>query len=332
MAEHVVVCAATGALKPLLDKLAAALGEEYKRFKWVRLEADSLTKELQAMHAYLLKMSDVENPDVQDKICIEEVRELSYDMEDCVDEFLLHIGEKANTPDGLIPKLKNIIFTKPRARRQIAKVIENLKIQVKDMGERNARYKTHGTISTTSNAYVDRRALSIFDNASKLVGLDQPKKELMEHLTDTNPLVPLLPPKVISIVGSGGLGKTTLANQIYQEFKGGFECHAFLSVSRRPDSMNVLQNILCQLSNEPHPNMQAWNMQVIIMKINDTLRDKRYTWLKSPSFFCQHNYVFFYICPTDLGLGHYLFHVRSTSSVPNYKSFQFSWIVKLFYV
>ncbi|CAO2168970.1 unnamed protein product [Urochloa humidicola] len=272
-----VVCAATGALKPLLKKLAAALDEECKSLKGLRVEVDSLTKELEAMHAYLLKMSEVENPGVQDKICMMEARELSYDMEDCLDEFLLRIGNKANnTPDSLISKLKSIIVTKPRTRRQIAKVIAKLKIQVKEMGERNARYKTHETVSKTSSAHVDRRALAIFDNASKLVGLDQPKEELIEHLTKVNGLVSSQQPKVISIVGPGGLGKTTLANQVYQDLKGGFECHAFVSVSRSPDSVNVLQNILCQLSNEPHPNIQAWNLQVLIMKINDTLKDKRY--------------------------------------------------------
>lgn len=40
MAE-LVVCAATGALEPLMEKLAAAVGEEYKRLKGVRREVGS---------------------------------------------------------------------------------------------------------------------------------------------------------------------------------------------------------------------------------------------------------------------------------------------------
>lgn len=160
---ELVVSAATGALKPLLGKIAVELSEEYKRFNAVPDKIGSLTKELEAMQAYLLNMSEVANPDEQDQVCMKEVRELSYDMEDCLDEFLLRVGDKANTPEGVIAKLKNILITKPKARHQIAKVIGKLEIQVKEMGERNAIYKTKETISkTSSNSHVDPRALVIF--------------------------------------------------------------------------------------------------------------------------------------------------------------------------
>ena len=68
---------ATGVLKPVLEKLAALLGDEYKRFKGVRKDIKSLTRELPAMEAFLLKMSEDEDPDVEDKVWMNEVRELS---------------------------------------------------------------------------------------------------------------------------------------------------------------------------------------------------------------------------------------------------------------
>ncbi|GMN54327.1 hypothetical protein TIFTF001_023450 [Ficus carica] len=37
---------------------------------------------------------------------------------------------------------------------------------------------------------------------------------------------------VISLVGTGGLGKTTLANQIYVHAKGHFDCHAWVEVTQ----------------------------------------------------------------------------------------------------
>jgi disease resistance protein RPM1 len=47
---------------------------------------------------------------------------------------------------------------------------------------------------------------------------------------------------LVAIVGFGGLGKTTIANQVYQELKGQFKYRAFLSVARNPDIKRVMSN------------------------------------------------------------------------------------------
>jgi disease resistance protein RPM1 len=64
-----------------MGKLGALLGDRYKRFK------GKLGALLAAMDAFFMKMSEEEDPDVQDKVWMNEVRELSYDMEDCIDDF-----------------------------------------------------------------------------------------------------------------------------------------------------------------------------------------------------------------------------------------------------
>ncbi|CAO2188828.1 unnamed protein product [Urochloa humidicola] len=120
--EGVLVSVATGALKPVLEKLSSLAGDEYKRFKGLRREVRFLTAELTAMHAFLVKMSEDENPDVQDKTWMKEVRELSYDMEDSLDEFRHRIDDKTANPDGLIDKFKSFL-SKAKARRRIAKAI-----------------------------------------------------------------------------------------------------------------------------------------------------------------------------------------------------------------
>lgn len=142
--------AATGALKPVLEKLTALMGDEYKRVKRVRREVQSLMDELAAMHSFLLKMSEEENPDPHDKNWMKEVRELSYDMEDILDEFMLHVDDKSISPEGFIDKFKTFLI-KARNHRRIAKVVEDLKVQVKEVGDRNKRYKSNETIMNTSN-------------------------------------------------------------------------------------------------------------------------------------------------------------------------------------
>ncbi|CAD6264312.1 unnamed protein product [Miscanthus lutarioriparius] len=280
--EGLLVSAATGALKPVLEKLTALMGDEYKRFKRVRREVQSLMDELAAMHSFLLKMSEEENPDPQDKNWMKEVRELSYDMEDILDEFMLHVDDKSISPEGFIDKFKTFLI-KVRNRRRIAKVVEDLKVQVKEVGDRNKRYKSNETIMNTSNATMDHRALAIFEDASKLVGIDEPKAELMKWLARkyqgvaSEPLE-VEPPKVVSIIGFEGMGKTTLANQVYVELKNqfDFDCWAFVSVSRNPDMMKILRTILSDVSNKPYASTEAGSIQQIIGTITDFLKDKRY--------------------------------------------------------
>ncbi|CAL5012030.1 unnamed protein product [Urochloa decumbens] len=283
--EGLLVSAATGALKPVLGKLAALMGAEYGRFKRVRREVQSLADELAAMHAFLLKMSEEEHPDPQDKAWMKEVRELSYDMEDSLDEFMLRVDDRSVSPEGFINRFKKFL-TEAKTRRRIAKSIEDLKAQAKEVGDRNRRYRSSEiTIVNASNAAVDPRALAIFEDASKLVGINGPRDELVTWLAreykrkhDASEPLEVVPLNVVSIVGFGGMGKTTLANQVFVELKNQFkfDCWAFVSVSRNPDLMKVLRTILSEVSNQPYAYTEAGSIQQLIGKITDFLKDKRY--------------------------------------------------------
>ncbi|KAM0900863.1 hypothetical protein ACQ4PT_020338 [Festuca glaucescens] len=283
--EAALVSAATGALRPVIGKLATLVGNEYKRFKGLSSEIKSLTRELVAMDAFLLKMSEEEYPDVQDKAWMTEVRELSYDMEDSIDDFVQRVDDKDTKPDGFMEKIKHSLgkLVKMKTRRRICNEIQDLKKQILDVCERNERYRTRQAFSNINSATVDPRALAIFEHASKLVGIDEPKAELIKYLTEEDGCASKLQQqqqqhqlKLISIVGSGGMGKTTIANQVYQELKENFDCWAFLSVSRNPDMINILRTILSKVSNQRYADTEEGSLQQLIINITNFLQDKRY--------------------------------------------------------
>ena len=129
-----------------------------------------------------------------------------------------------------------------KARHEIANQIEELKACVMEARERHKRYDFAQFKHNSSTCSVDPRLQALHKDIEKLVGIDGPKKHIIELLTMemNGPSTKL---KVVSIAGCGGLGKTTLAKQVYDTIKGQFSCSAFVSVSRTPDVRKILMHI-----------------------------------------------------------------------------------------
>ncbi|RLN04910.1 hypothetical protein C2845_PM13G11240 [Panicum miliaceum] len=269
-----IMSAATGALASVVEKLAALLGEEYNRFKGVRGEILFLKAELEHMHAFLAKMSRVEDPDEQAKCWMAEVRELSYDIEDSIDEFMLCVDGASAGFRGFIERCTNLL-TEARTRRRIAKEIQNLRARVQEVGDRRQRYMIDGNISMeASYKSVDPRVCSLYNDMSQLVGIDRPE-ELIRFLKDGDG-ASAQQLKVVSVVGFGGLGKTTLANQVYHMYGSQFDYWAFVSISRNPDLKKVLRIILSQVSNQMYSCTETGDERLLIDNISNFLEDKRY--------------------------------------------------------
>ncbi|KAF7152938.1 hypothetical protein RHSIM_Rhsim01G0094300 [Rhododendron simsii] len=68
---------------------------------------------------------------------------------------------------------------------------------------------------------------------------------------------------ITSLVGMAGVGKTTLANQVYDSFKTAYQCCAWVNVSQKPNVRNILRKISRQVQmqkekwEENHPDMEA---------------------------------------------------------------------------
>ena len=88
----IAVSASTGVMNSLLSKLSILLSDQYKQLKGVRKDIEFLSRELVDMNAALEKLADMEKMDVQTRVWRDKVREMAYDIEDCIDVFMHHLG------------------------------------------------------------------------------------------------------------------------------------------------------------------------------------------------------------------------------------------------
>lgn len=255
---------ATGAIGSLLPKLEELLGDKLR--KSARKEVVFLKEELTRIQLALSDLEDVPADQLNSRIkgWARQARDLSYDIEHAVDKFLARRLRAADPPAADPSEIFGKISSKmsiTKASARFATDIGSFRQPIMELGGRPDR----------PNVAAPRAAGELADPAGELVDLDARVEELVKILTEEKEQGPL---KVASILGRAGVGKTTLANQVYQRLHRQFKCTAWVTVSPKPDIKNVLWTMLCQISPQDHDGFGSFNVEETIGEIRKALMHK----------------------------------------------------------
>ena len=123
---------------------------------------------------------------------------------------------------------------------------------------------------------VDPRITALYTKDTDLVGIDEAREELIMRLTKGDDMSEQQ--RVVSIVGFGGLGNTTLAKAVYDQLRVQFDCTAFVSVSQNPNLNLLLKNMLYELDKEKYANIHSTMLEEkhLIDLVREFLQNKRY--------------------------------------------------------
>nr|UBY07052.1 NBS-LRR disease resistance protein [Dasypyrum villosum] len=275
----------TGAMSTLLPKLGSMLKDEYNLHRKVRGEILFLTAELERMEAALVEVSEApidHPPSKLVKLWAKDVKDLSYEIEDSVDKFMVQLDgraeKKAQSFMGFIHRSMDLL-TRAKTRHKIGTEVKHIKSLIKEVSARRDRYKVDKAVVQPVVTSVDSLRLSaLYKKETELVGTEEKIQELVETMTEGADEASKQHLKIVSIVGFGGLGKTTLANVVYQKLKSQFDCGAFVSVSLNPNMEKIFKNILHQLDKHKYGNINevTWGEAQLISELRDFLLNKRY--------------------------------------------------------
>ncbi|XP_022717075.1 disease resistance protein RPM1-like [Durio zibethinus] len=267
----------------LLEKLASFLQNEVELLRGIPEDLEYIKDELQSMKAVLRVADSVGESNQELKFWVRQVREVAYDTEDILDEYRLDVVNDHTQGIGAV--LYNVwCFTKNlKAQHGIVSKIRGIKSRISNISARRPNYDNNGTneqgpSSTAAvNPWLDRRGDALLLDSVDLVGIDEPKTQLINWLVEGNS-----GRKVVSVVGMGGSGKTTLVKQVYDnaKVKKHFAVHVWFTISHPLKIEELLRNMVRHLFDairRPVPQgVDDMDATLLKMVIKAFLQQRRY--------------------------------------------------------
>ncbi|XVE99635.1 hypothetical protein REPUB_Repub03eG0216800 [Reevesia pubescens] len=273
MAESIVSLA--------VERIADLLIHEAVFLHGVTQEVENLKAELIRMQCFF---EDADRKTDKDKRLLHrvaEIRDLAYDAEDVIDSYILKVAHQGGF-HGIIEKLTSI-FTNPTRLRKIGKQIQAIQSRLENISKNLPVYSIPGEeqgFASSSASEMQRSLLRrsySHDEEEDVVSLEVSTKDVLFQLMKEEDRRHA----IVSIVGMGGIGKTTLARKVYNhsEVKRRFDCLAWAFISQQCQPREVLHDVLIKVlspSRKERDQIDKMKENELVTRLFGVLNEKRY--------------------------------------------------------
>ncbi|GAU26212.1 hypothetical protein TSUD_354340 [Trifolium subterraneum] len=260
MAEQIPYGLAEG----LIKRLASAAFHEIGRIYGVRDELERLKNTVESIKAVLLDAEEKQEQNHAVQNWIRRLDDVLHPADDLLDEFFIDDMRqkiKAHKKNKVSKVLHSVSPNRIAFRRKMAHEIEKIRKSFNDVVDEMSKLNLSQNVVVVKQCDNIRRETGSFVLESDIIGREDNKKEIINFLRQThrNHSVSL-----IAIVGIGGLGKTALAQLVYNddEVQNFFKEKMWVCVSENFDVKTILKKILESLINgKVDENLSLDNLQ-----------------------------------------------------------------------
>ncbi|KAL0372775.1 UNVERIFIED_CONTAM: putative late blight resistance proteinR1A-10 [Sesamum calycinum] len=200
-------------------------------------QVESLHKDLSLMKAFLKDSREKRNEFEYVREVVRQITDVAYEAEDIIDRFVVNAAMQKSR--GRMSRMIHA-FDNASLLRNVGRQIESIRAKVKEIYDK----KMFGIVSMSGGEPSRRSAREkrppVVEEAN-VVGFDEEAKTIIGRLTEGPEHL-----EVVSVIGMGGLGKTTLARKVYMDpsIEYHFYLRAWVYVSQEYSRREVFRGIL----------------------------------------------------------------------------------------
>ncbi|KAJ8900148.1 hypothetical protein K2173_024788 [Erythroxylum novogranatense] len=255
-------------------------------------ELKKLENTVSTIQAVLLDAEHRQTQDLQIKDWLRKLQDVVYDADDLLDDFYTEALIRKVKSGNKITKQVRLFFS--RSNRivydyKMGRKIKELRERLDDIATDSQKFQLVRRL-VTETLLLTRPQTHSFVGEGEVIGRDKDKNAILGLLLDSNSSENVL---IIPIVGMGGLGKTALAQFVYNDerVKNHFELKLWVCVSDPFEVKLVIEKILKSLFPDWKPeNLELDQLQSRLRKgidgkkyllvLDDVWNEDRNIWLE----------------------------------------------------